>query len=300
MAKLAAGGDREPPWQRWLSPAKLNLGLRILGRRADGYHLLQTVFQLIDLSDVIHLRVRMDGQIRRVSALPGVNAADDLAVRAATALQKHAGCRLGVDLHVSKHIPMGAGLGGGSSNAGTVLRALNRLWQLHLASAELAQIGAPLGADVAVFAHGCCAVGEGVGDLITPIKLPDRRFLVVCAPVHVPTASIFSDQRLTRDSLPSTIAGLLSDERWGNDCETVVTERFPDVAAVLAWMRAEGPAQVTGTGAAVYAQIAELAIAEARLARLPLAWHGWSVNSIDTAPEGADDISFTGGASPSW
>ena len=299
-SELASTQLADPKWQRWLSPAKLNLGLRILGRRDDGYHLLQTVFQLIDLADVIHLRTRTDGRINRVSELSGVAACDDLAVKAASALQAHTGSALGVDLHVAKQIPMGAGLGGGSSNAGTVLRALNRIWRLHLPADELAHVGAQLGADVAVFAHGCCAIGEGVGEKITPVELPKRRFLVVCAPVHVPTGQIFSDRRLTRDSLPSTIRGLLSDECWRNDCETAVTERFADVAEVLAWMRAAGPAQITGTGAAVYAQVADKATAEARLAQLPDAWRGWSVSSLSTAPEGADNDSFTGGTSPSW
>ncbi len=287
-------------WQRWLSPAKLNLGLRILGRRDDGYHRLQTIFQLIDLADVIHIRSRDDGRIRRLSQLPGVDPEADLAIRAAQLLQRHTGTALGADIHINKAIPMGAGLGGGSSNAGTVLRALNRLWRLQLRPEELAELGAPLGADVAVFAGGRSAVGEGVGDLLTPVELPKRRFVVVCAPVEVVTAEVFADRQLTRNSSPSTIPRLLSDDCWANDCETVVTGRVPEVAASLNWLRERGPAQLTGTGAAVYAPVSDAAEAERWLTELPSRWRGWSVLGLNCAADGVDDTSFTVGTSPSW
>ncbi|MCB1605663.1 MAG: 4-(cytidine 5'-diphospho)-2-C-methyl-D-erythritol kinase [Xanthomonadales bacterium] len=287
-------------WQRWLSPAKLNLGLRIIGRRADGYHLLQTLFQLIDLSDVIHLRRRDDSLIWRVSELPGVEAENDLAIRAARALQRHAGVTIGAEIHVRKRIPMGAGLGGGSSNAGTVLRALNRIWAVGMSPVELAELGAELGADVPVFALGRNAVGEGVGEQLTPVTLPLRQFVVICAPVQVPTAEVFADPRLTRNSLPSTIPRLLSDECWINDCESAVTARVAEVAGTLAWLRDRGAGWLTGTGAAVYAPVRDAEQAQSWLAELPSGWRGWLVSSLDEAPEGTDDTSFTVGTSPSW
>ncbi len=297
------GAVRDPagdqPWQRWLSPAKLNLGLRILGRRSDGYHELQTLFQLLAWGDTLWLRRRDDGQIIRHSTLPDVPAQQDLAVRAAHALQAHSGTSWGVDLYLDKQIPLGGGLGGGSSNAGTVLRALNVIWALELPATELARIALTLGADVPLFALGHSALGEGIGERLTPLALPSRCYLIVNPGIEVPTAAVFQAEDLTRNGSRSTIPGLYAETDWRNDCEPVVRRLVPDVARLLDWLRAGGSGHLTGTGATAFAVLPDRATGLRRLASLPPCWRGWVVSGIDVAPQGVVDR-FSVGTSPSW
>lgn len=292
------------PCERWLSPAKLNLGLRVLGRRPDGYHELLTLFQLLDWGDTIWLRIRRDGQILRHSALPGVIAEHDLAIRAAHALQQASDTTLGVDIYIDKQIPLGGGLGGGSSNAGTVLRALNALWGLHWPAQRLIDLGRPLGADVPLFALGRTAAAAGTGEHLLPRSEPPRRFMLVNPGVHVVTAEVFQAADLPRPQLtapadPSTIPRLYAEADWRNDCEPVVRRLVPEVARALEWLRQWGSGHLTGTGATVFAVVADPAVASVRLASLPSGWRGWIVRGIDVAPPGVVD-SFPVGASPSW
>ena len=270
----------EPP-DRWPAPAKINLMLRITGRRSDGYHTLQTVFQFLDYGDTIRLQVRKDGGVRRITTLPTVPPERDLTVRAAQLLQQETGTALGVDIAVEKVIPLGGGLGGGSSNAATVLVALNHLWSLGLSEDELACIGLRLGADVPVFVRGWAAWGEGIGEVLTPIELPEPWYLVVNPGCQVATGEIFADSELTRDSLPITIRDFLAGN-VRNDCERVVRRRYEAVAAVLDWFGAS--ARLTGTGACVYAAFAEAAAAQAALASLPQEWRGFVAHGCNRSP----------------
>ncbi len=239
----------------WPAPAKLNLFLHILGRRADGYHELQTCFQFVDLCDDIFLEVRDDGVVSRVEGAAGVPAEADLCVRAAKALQSATGCSLGANIRVVKRIPMGAGLGGGSSDAATCLVALDRLWGLGLSRERLAALGLGLGADVPVFVHGRAAFAEGVGERLTPLFPPmapvEPNYLILKPDVFVSTAEVFGDPELTRNSPPLTIHGFL--EHGGrNDCLGVVRRRYPEVAGALDWLSRFGTARLTGTGACVF------------------------------------------------
>jgi 4-diphosphocytidyl-2-C-methyl-D-erythritol kinase len=269
---------------RWTAPAKLNLMLHVVGRRADGYHELQTVFQLIDLCDSLDFAPRADGRIVRVAGPEGVPEAQDLVVRAAAALQQATGCLLGADISVGKRIPMGAGLGGGSSDAATTLVALNQIWQTGLPSAQIAAIGARLGADVPVFVHGRSAWAEGIGDRLTPMSLGDANWYVVIHPgVPVPTAAIFQAPELTRNSPPTTMRGFL--ETGGrNDCEAVVRARFPAVGEALEWLAREAPARLTGTGSCVFAKFARVEDAERVAARVPDTWRAYVARGLDRSP----------------
>lgn len=242
----------EPDTAAWPAPAKLNLMLRILGRRPDGYHRLQTVFQIVDRADRLWFSVRQDGAIRRAQALPGVPESADLTVRAARVLQSFAGCRLGAEIRLEKILPMGGGLGGGSSDAATVLVALNRLWGLDLDEDTLARLALPLGADVPVFVRGRAAWGEGVGEELTPIELPEPWYLVLVPPCQVSTAAVFSDPQLTRDSLPVKISDFVRGDRR-NDCLAVVRRGYPAVAEALDWLGNRGGGYLTGTGGCVFA-----------------------------------------------
>ena len=239
----------------WPAPAKLNLFLHILGRRPDGYHELQTYFQFIDLCDDITIEVRPDGRIRRVNEIAEVAEDADLCVRAARALQTAAGCSLGADIHVLKRIPMGGGLGGGSSDAATCLVALNHLWKLHWSTADLAALGLTLGADVPVFMGGRAAFAEGIGERLTPLYPPlapcETNYLIVKPNIGVSTADVFRDPELTRNSSPITIHGFLASG-GRNDCLAVVRRRYPEVARALDWLTGFGPARLTGTGACVF------------------------------------------------
>ncbi len=265
------------------APAKLNLSLLVTGRRADGYHLLQTVFRFIDFADQIHLTVRHDGRIERTTALAGVAANDDLTVRAARLLQQAAGVTLGVDIAVDKQLPLGGGLGGGSSDAATVLIALNRLWQLDWPPQRLQALALSLGADVPVFIFGVSALATGVGEELTPLALPPAWYVVLMPPVGVATAGIFQDQDLIRDSIPLTIPPF-SFVAGRNDLEAVVCRHYPEVAAHLAWLKQRGAARMTGSGACVFAEFGSEAEAREVLAGLPQTMRGIVARGLDRHP----------------
>jgi 4-diphosphocytidyl-2-C-methyl-D-erythritol kinase len=269
---MTAGSSGLPPagraadWSEWPAPAKLNLFLHVLGRREDGYHLLQTVFQLLDWGDVVRLRVRADGVIARVDPLPGIAAETDLAVRAARALQRATGSKAGVDIAIEKHIPMGGGLGGGSSDAATTLLALNALWATGLDEDALAEIGLVLGADVPVFVRGHSAWAEGIGERLTAIDLPECWYVVVDAGVKVPTADLFQAADLTRNSPRLTIPLFVSGAATVNVFEPLVRERFPAVARALEWLHGHGQARLSGSGGCIFAafESREAAVVAAR------------------------------------
>lgn len=248
--ELAPPGPGE--WISLPAPAKLNLFLRLTGRRPDGYHELQTVFRLLEWGDEVRLRVREDGRIERGAGAPGVDPDADLAVRAARLLAEHSGCRLGADIEVDKRIPMGGGLGGGSSDAATVLVGLNRLWNLSLGEDELAALGLKLGADVPVFVRGRSAWAAGVGERVRPIKLPQRWYVVVDPGEQVPTAVLFQAPELTREAPEATISAFVSGQAGENAFEPVVRARYPRVAAALDWLSGFGRAQLSGSGACVF------------------------------------------------
>jgi 4-diphosphocytidyl-2-C-methyl-D-erythritol kinase len=268
--------DLPPPvrdeWTVWPAPAKLNLFLRITGRRPDGYHELQTVFRLLDWGDEIRLRVRGDGQILRVVDLPDVPAETDLVVRAARLLQQRSGSALGAEIGVTKRIPMGGGLGGGSSDAASVLVALNHVWRAGLGEDELAAIGRELGADVPVFVRGRSAWAEGVGEQLTPIRLPSRHYVILDPHEHVPTAALFQATELTRNAPRATISSFVSGETIENAFERVVRARHPRVAAALDWLGGFGPARLSGSGGCVFLETGSRARAEAVALRCPPAF----------------------------
>jgi len=266
------------------APAKLNLMLHIVGRRADGYHELQTVFQLVDLCDRLEIRVREDGAIVRPKGPAGVGESEDLAVRAARALQKETGTTLGAEISIKKSIPMGGGLGGGSSDAATTLLALNTLWRTQLTSEQIAAIGVKIGADVPVFLAGRSAWAEGVGERLTPVSLGADSWYVVLFPgVEVPTAAVFQAAELTRNSPPTTMRGFL--ETGGrNDCEAVVRAQFPAVAEALDWLARHAPARLTGTGSCVFAKFARSEDAERIAARVPDQWRAFVARGLDQSP----------------
>lgn len=264
----------------WPAPAKLNLFLHVLGRRADGRHALQTVFQLLDWGDTLELRVRSDGHIQRRGAVAGVPEADDLTLRAAHRLQRESGCALGAEIALTKHIPLGGGLGGGSSDAATVLVALNRLWGLDWPKARLATLGLTLGADVPVFVHGYSAWAEGVGEVLTPMDLPEAWFVVLHPGVAVSTAEVFADPQLTRSSVPITMSGFRSGVDTRNDLQPVVCRRYPAVAEALAWLNRFSPARMTGSGSCLFCVAADAQQA-ARIAReCPTPWRAYAVKGV--------------------
>lgn len=264
------------------APAKLNLMLRITGRRADGYHLLQTVFRFIDFGDTMRLRVRRDGVIAQVRPLPGVAAADDLSVRAARALQVAAGTGLGADIAIEKRLPLGGGLGGGSSDAATTLLALNHLWGTGLSRKRLQELALPLGADVPVFIYGQTALAGGVGEILTPLPVAPAWYLVLVPPVTVATAGIFQHPELKRDSEPIKIQGF--SEPAGNDLEPLVCRLYPEVARHLAWLRSIGGAQMTGSGACVFAAFADESGAQRALRACPSDMFGFVARGLDVHP----------------
>jgi 4-diphosphocytidyl-2-C-methyl-D-erythritol kinase len=267
----------------WPAPAKLNLTLRILGRRADGYHRLQTLFQFLDVGDDLHLTVRPDGQIRLLIPVPGVPDEENLVVRAARLLQAVTGCQLGVDLRLDKRLPQGGGLGGGSSDAATTLVALNQLWGTGLGEDELAELGLALGADVPVFVRGRAAWGEGVGERLTPVMVPECWFLVLTPPCLVTTADVFRHPKLTRNSPSITIADFISgDDR--NDCLEVVRGGYPPVARAIDWLDGFARARLTGTGACVFASFNSRAEAEAVLLQAPAELPGFVARGLNRSP----------------
>jgi len=270
-------------WGTWPAPAKLNLFLHVIRRRADGYHDLQTAFQLLYFCDWLDFEVTRGGQVRRVTGPADVPAESDLALRAARLLQARAGTGLGVDVHLRKQIPQGGGLGGGSADAATVLVALNCLWRLELPPDELARLGRELGADVPVFVRGHSAWAEGTGERLTPLELPERWYAVVRPGAAVSTASVFQAPELTRNSPVITIADFLA-AGGRNDCTPVVVRRHPEVGQALARLARHGPAQMTGTGACVFVPCAYRVSAERALFGLPASWQGFVARGVNRSP----------------
>jgi 4-diphosphocytidyl-2-C-methyl-D-erythritol kinase len=278
----------ESSW--WPAPAKLNLFLHVVGRRADGYHDLQTVFQLIERCDQIGISLREDGRIVRSRGLSAVPPEQDLTVRAALALQQHTGVRIGADIQVVKHIPVGGGLGGGSSDAATALLVLNHLWRTGLSVPALAALGLDLGADVPVFVHGASAWGEARGERLEPMSLPERFFLVVHPGVAVSTAQMFQAPELTRNSPVLTIRAF-SEVSTANAFEPIACTRHPEVASALEWLRAQIDAQnakvmarMTGTGACIFASFEREVDAERIAARVPDRWSSFVARGLNRSP----------------
>jgi 4-diphosphocytidyl-2-C-methyl-D-erythritol kinase len=235
-----------------LSPAKVNLFLHITGRRPDRYHTIQTLFQLLDYGDQMRFDIREDGQCRLTTEIVGVNRSENLITRAAIALKTYARCKLGADIAIQKRLPIGGGLGGGSSNAATTLVALNHLWRTGLTRSVLCDIGLELGADVPVFVKGRSAWGEDIGERLRAVELPRRWYLIIKPKCNISTASVFCQKELTRDSLPITLSAFFEGGSR-NDCETVVATNYPEVAEALDWLNQYAPARLTGTGACVFA-----------------------------------------------
>ena len=278
-------------FQPFLAPAKINLFLHITGQRADGYHTLQSVFQLLDFYDTIHLKPTQTGEIKRVNDIANVPASDDLCVRAALALQQVTGCKQGADIAVEKRIPMGGGLGGGSSDAATVLIALNHLWKLHLSREALMQIGLKIGADVPVFIFGQTAWAEGIGELLTAIKLApqvlNQHYMVLTPQVHVSTAQVFANSALTKDTKPLKIADFsrsANSSIFKNDLEAVVCTEFPAVAATLEWLNQFGQARMSGSGASVFVAVNSKQVANELLAKKPTITTGFVAKGIVKHP----------------
>jgi len=267
----------------WPAPAKLNLFLHVTGRRADGYHLLQTVFQFLDFGDDLRFTPRRDGAIRRITPVAGVPYADDLAVRAALALKARTGARAGCDIRLDKRIPLGGGLGGGSSDAATTLVALNQAWALRLSTDALAEIGAELGADVPVFVRGFAAWAEGVGERLTPISLPEPWYLVVTPPCAVSTKDIFQAPELPRATPPITPADFAAG-RVGNDLAGVVQSRFPPVREALEFLARFGQARMSGSGASVFVDFGEQKAALAARQQLPPGWRSFVARGLNRSP----------------
>ncbi|MGE5526628.1 MAG: 4-(cytidine 5'-diphospho)-2-C-methyl-D-erythritol kinase [Rhodospirillaceae bacterium] len=265
------------------APAKLNLLLRVVGRRADGYHLLQTVFRFIDYGDTVQIAVREDGMIRRTRDMDDVPADADLAIRAARALQQATGCKLGAEIAVDKRIPMGGGLGGGSSNAATVLLALNHLWKTGLSREALSRLGLTLGADVPVFVFGHSAFAEGVGERLTAVDLPPAWYVVLTPRLAVPTARVFAHPDLKRDSEPIRIQRFSAGPA-GNDLQSVVCREYPEVARHIAWLEQQAPAMMTGSGASVFAAFGSEREARTVLERLPADMNGFAAAGLDRHP----------------
>jgi len=271
------------PRTEWPAPAKLNLFLHVTGRRADGYHELQTLFQLIDLCDTITISLRADGRIERPAGPADVAPEADLTLRAALALQRQTGTPLGADLRVRKRIPQGAGLGGGSSDAATTLLALNELWGCRLSLDELARLALPLGADVPVFVQGSSAWAEGVGERLTPVSVPAAWYVIIYPGVALSTREVFQSPELTRNSPLITIRAFFQSG-GRNDCEPVVRARSPEVAEALDWLAREGSARLTGTGSCVFTSRSSAADAERLAARVPDRWMSFVARGLDTSP----------------
>ena len=267
----------------WPAPAKLNLMLHVVGRRADGYHELQTLFQFLTRSDWLYFDVDDQSGVRLAGQPAGVPGDADLCVRAATLLRKATGCTSGVTIYNDKRLPIGGGLGGGSSDAATTLRVLNRLWGLGLPVAELARLGLTLGADVPVFIHGEAAWAEGVGEILIPVTPPEAWYLVLVPPVSISTAAVFSDPGLTRDTPRTKIPDLLSGE-LRNDCEAVVRRSYPEVDAALDWLNRYSPARLTGTGACVFAAFDTEADAQRVAALRPANLAGFVTRGSNRSP----------------
>lgn len=271
-------------WERrYPAPAKLNLFLHVIGQRADGYHLLQTAFRLIDLCDWLRFSPRSDSEIRMPTALPGIEESENLVVRAAKLVQAAGGSSRGVDIDLEKNIPIGGGLGGGSSDGATTLAVLNRLWNVGLPEATLADMALTLGADVPFFLFGGNAWGEGVGEQLTPLELPQAWYVVLVPPIAVSTQAIFASPELTRNSKTIKISGF-SVGFGKNDLEPVVCQRHGEVAAHLEWLRQFGDARLSGSGACVFAEFATEREARSVLSRMPADIKGFAVRGLDCHP----------------
>ena len=268
------------------APAKLNLFLHVTGRRADGYHLLQTAFQLIDRCDMVQVRTRDDGIIRRTNFIAGVPEDSDLIVRAARLLQTHTGSRFGADLTLDKRLPMGGGLGGGSSDAASTLIALNHLWGCDLKRQQLMDLGLQLGADVPFFIFGQNAFAEGVGEQLQKIETPDCWYLVIEPRVQVPTPAIFSAKELTRDTKPVKITDFSSSAKidWKNDLQAVACALFPQVDEVIEWLKNFGNAKMTGSGACVFCSFFDENSANKVLRQVPDHWNSWTAKALSLHP----------------
>ena len=282
-APAPAGPTTASGVSHWRAPAKLNLFLHVTGRRTDGYHELQTLFQLIDLCDTITISLRADGRIERPVGPAGVAPDADLTLRAALELQRASGTRQGADLRVHKRIPQGGGLGGGSSDAATTLLALNELWDCGLSLDDLASLALPLGADVPVFIRGSSAWAEGVGERLTPVSLPEAWYVIIYPGVGVSTREVFQSPELTRNSPLITIRAFFQSGGH-NDCEPVVRARSPEVAAALDWLAREGRAQLTGTGSCVFTARGSAAEAARLAARVPERWMSFVARGLNTSP----------------
>ena len=280
----ALGPPARSEWTAWPAPAKLNLFLRITGRLPDGYHELQTVFRILDWGDEIRLRVRDDGQIRRLHEVPGVPESSDLAVRAAQLLRAHAGVAHGADIEVNKRVPMGGGLGGGSSDAATVLVAMNWLWRLNLDEDTLAELGRQLGADVPVFVRGRSAWAEGIGEQLTPLPLPRRTYVVLDPHEHVPTAALFQAPELTRNAPRATISSFASGETTENAFAPIVCARHPRVAAALDWLGGFGQARLSGSGGCVFLEAKSFERAVSIAGQCPAAFTAHVASGVDLSP----------------
>ena len=287
-------------WSRWPAPAKLNLFLRITGRRPDGYHALQTVFRLLDWGDTVFVRPRADGVVARVGeGAAGVSEHEDLLVRAAKVLQKEANIRQGADIGIEKGVPMGGGFGGGSSDAATVLVALNLLWGVGWSDDALAALGLRLGADVPVFVRGHDAWAEGVGELLSPITLPPAWYLLASPGVHAATAALFQAPDLTRNAAPATIADFLSGTVLDNAFEPLLRRREPAVQVMFDVLAQVGTPRLTGSGSGCFVEFATRESAEAALAALPAGIHAWLARGTGRSPLLDAVERFHTGASPS-
>ncbi len=267
----------------WPAPAKINLFLNITARRADGYHELQTLFQLLDWGDSLSFELVDEPAVTQARPIPGVVPASDLCVRAAILLRQATEYSGGVRIHLDKRIPLGAGLGGGSSDAATTLVALNWLWKTHLSKGELCELARQVGADVPVFVGGESAWAEGVGEILTPLSLPARWYLVLYPQVKVSTAEIFNASELTRSAKPIRITDFLAGQGV-NLCEPVVVARYPEVGRALTWLRAQGDAFLTGTGSSLFVGFSERAAAEALASEVPRPWQAIVARGVNRSP----------------
>lgn len=265
----------------WPAPAKLNLFLHVLGRRADGYHNLQTVFQFLDFGDDLFFNVRNDGVVQHTGISEFGN--DDLCLRAARTLQTASGTRFGCDIRLHKRIPVGGGLGGGSSDAATTLVALNALWKTGLDTDALASLGLKLGADVPVFVRGFAAWAEGVGENLSPIELTEPWYLVITPPVSVSTKDTFNDPALPR-STPPISREVFSAGSHRNDCERLVCARHPEIAEALDWLRRFGPARMTGTGASLFCAFPDRTQALTAQSKMPAQWRSFVAQGLNQSP----------------
>ncbi|QLE86449.1 4-(cytidine 5'-diphospho)-2-C-methyl-D-erythritol kinase [Shewanella sp. Scap07] len=282
--RLKEHSVNNPRSNRWPAPAKLNLFLHVNGRRDDGYHELQTLFQFIDHCDYLDFQVREDSSLQLHSSMASVVPdSDNLILKAAKSLQQATGCQYGAEIWLDKQLPMGGGIGGGSSDAATTLVALNQLWKTNLSNKQLCEIGLKLGADVPVFINGLAAFAEGVGEQFTPVTPTEYWYLVLVPDVHVSTAEVFANPMLTRDT-PKLDCQTLMSSPWQNDCQKLVCDRYPQVAKALAWLIEYAPSRMTGTGACVFGQFKQQQQALDILAKLPQDMRGFVAKGANKSP----------------